>query len=125
MRPRVRRSGERGVALAMVLVAAVLVSITAAIALNVSGHRLHRAQMLQQHDTTYYVDEAGMQWAFIKLGKNLPPFNTPPGWGVNAVRTETVTIGSRSVTISVTRVANNTVPGRSNPQYSIRATSPF
>ncbi len=125
MTPRVRRSGERGVALAMVLVAAVLVSITAAIALNVSGHRLHRAQMLQQHDTTYYADEAAMQWVFIKIGKNLPPFNTP--WAVNAVRTEPqpLIIGGRSVTISVTRVADNTVPGRPNPQYSIRVTSQF
>ena len=122
---RGQRLGERGVALAMVLVAAVLVSITAAIALSVSGHRLHRAQMLQQHDTSYYVDEAGMQLAFIKLAKNLPPFNTPPVWNVNAVRTEAVTIGGRAVTISVTRVADGTVSGRPNPQYSVRVASTF
>ena len=74
---------QRGVALPLAIVAAVLVAIIASIVLNVSGFRFRRTSAQARHGEGFYAAEAGVQVAFIKLREQITPFNTDPGtWSV-------------------------------------------
>ena len=125
-----RDPGEHGVALAIVLVAAMLVSITAAVALNVTGFRLHRTQLMQRKGDAYYAAEAGIQAAFHKLSRapRLPPFQADPDtWpqddprrpGMPSMVDRSVTIDGSPVSVRVTRIA--TGPDR----FEVRATAEY
>lgn len=115
-----RRSSERGVALAIVLVAGVLVSLTAAIALNATGLRLHMTRSQVRHGDNYYASEAGVQIVWIKLERQIPPFDTDPGTWPDTDgdtfpdQSETIWIpedvndpSRQQVTITVNRISTN------------------
>lgn len=75
-----RIQNESGFALAMVLVLGILVSITAAIALNTSGFRLRMTQRDENRMGAFYLDEAVVRLALQKLGAGIPPFDSPATW---------------------------------------------
>ena len=120
---------ERGVALALVLVVAVLLSITVMAVLQTVGLRFFSGESQRHRDATFYTSEAGIQLALSKLTNRLPPFadQTLAGWPVNTAKTDTITLfgddtdpaNDRVVTITVTRIA----PGPGPKQFSIDAST--
>ena len=101
---------ERGIALALVLLAGMLLSISAAVAITAASHRFQSMSSQRGRDLTFYAGEAGLQLAVIKLQGAIPPFNNPGLWvDTNGDawpdHAETYTINGRSVTVLVTRTA--------------------
>lgn len=74
-----RRNRQRGNALAMVLIVGVLVTLTAAITLNVTGYRWRASALDMQRLQAFAAAEAGMQEVIARLttGAKLPSPPTP------------------------------------------------
>ena len=107
---------ERGVALAIVLITGILVSVTAAVALNVASDRFNSTTSQRLKDTNFYAAEAGLQMAMVKLTRRIPPFDDPAAWHDDNKHvdqdtfpdeSEDYTINEQVVTVTINRIATN------------------
>ncbi len=111
------RHAERGMALAMVLAVGLLLTITTMALLRTVGFQFHSVESQRRRDAAFYAAEAGIQAVWVKLQRNLPPFTNPDDPANPWVRSETMTVGGRAVTVLVNRIATN--PNR----FSIHVTT--
>src|SRR3989338_7068783 len=108
-------TNERGTVLGVVLVAGIVVTVLATAALNTAGYQFHQMTTQRRRDEGFYLAEAGVQLAFMKLQKQLPPFDNQAGWAPGESRTVAVTLyeddgdlaNDRAVNVTVTRDAAN------------------
>ena len=107
---------ERGVALAIVLITGILVSMTAAVALNVASARFNSSNSQRLKDTNFYAAEAGLQMSIVKLTRRVPPFDNPAAWRDDNRRvdadafpdeSETYAINGQNVTVTINRISTN------------------
>ena len=107
---------ERGVALAIVLITGILVSMTAAVALNVASARFNSTTGQRLKDTNFYAAEAGLQMAMVKLTRRVPPFDNPAVWRDDHRKvdpdtfpdeSDTYVINGQNVTVTINRIATN------------------
>ncbi|MBI4314065.1 MAG: hypothetical protein HY594_04535 [Candidatus Omnitrophica bacterium] len=116
-----RIKNENGIALPLALVLGMLVTLSVLVALNATGHRLRMTALNQHRGTLFYADEAAVQAAFIKLGRDLPvgapPGTKPSAMVVGVPAAETMTIGTRTVTLTVTKTQASPL------QYKVEAKS--
>ena len=80
------RSGERGIAMVTAIAMALIVSIMAAVVLNLTFRRFEMSAFRTQHAVGMAGSEAGFQYAFARLDRD-QPFRTvvqgkAPGWYV-------------------------------------------
>lgn len=101
---------ERGVALALVLVVGILLSITVAVTLNVTGYRWYQASREQQRGQSFYAAEAAIQATFGLLHRGL--LGDPATWPlVGSVRVRKLdssttppmqSIGGKTIEVTLT-----------------------
>ncbi|MBI3322503.1 MAG: hypothetical protein HYZ94_02365 [Candidatus Omnitrophica bacterium] len=65
-----QKQGERGIALATAIVAALLISVTALVVLGVSMRRFELSAARSDHARAMVSSEAGLQYAFARLAKD-------------------------------------------------------
>lgn len=138
---RRRRAGEEGIALATAIVAAVVISITALVILNLSMRRFEMSAFRSDHTVALVSSEAGFQYVFARLDHD-PVFRTAvqdktlvPGAptpyivssdpAVTADETDPRLNVGKDVTVEITFMRLQDNPPDPNRPYQVRARSEF
>lgn len=65
-----RRNGSQGTVLVVAIVAAIVVSLTAVVVLNLTFRRFHLSHMGSDHEAALFASEAGIRYALQRLDVN-------------------------------------------------------